>query len=73
MWICIDSYLSVLKELYPRVTRDGIVIFDEYIKTDDLLAWPGAQKAIDEYFEEKKSLISRDKVTGRYYLIKDSD
>ncbi len=65
-----DSYLTALKELYPKVVRGGVVLFDEYMATDEHLHFPGAQKAINEYLGENKSLISRDKITGKYYLIK---
>lgn len=65
-----DSYLTTLKELYPKVEQGGVVLFDEYMATDEHLHFPGAQKAINEYFGDNKSLISRDKITGKYYLIK---
>ncbi|KHE92970.1 MAG: TylF/MycF family methyltransferase [Candidatus Scalindua rubra] len=65
-----DSYLTTLRELYPKVARGGVILFDEYMGTDEHLKFPGAQKAIDEYFGENRSLISRDKVIGKYYLIK---
>ncbi len=65
-----DSYLTALKELYPKVARGGAILFDEYMATDEHLKFPGAQKAIDEYLGDNKALISRDKITGKYYLIK---
>jgi hypothetical protein len=65
-----DSYLTSLEELYPKVNVGGAVLFDEYLGTRDHLKFPGAQRAIDEYFGENKSQILRDKITGKYYLIK---
>lgn len=65
-----ESYLIALQELYLKVTDGGIIAFDEYMGTMEHLHFPGAQKAIDEYLGEKKSLIIRDKVFGKYYLVK---
>ena len=36
-----------LEHLYPRVVSGGIVILDDYG------AFPGATKAVDDYFEDK--------------------
>jgi len=65
-----DSYLTTLRELYPKVARGGVILFDEYMGTDEHLKFPGAQKAIDEYFGENRSSISRDKIIGKYYIVK---
>jgi hypothetical protein len=65
-----QSYLTVLESLYPRVAEGGVVLFDEYLATMDHLKFPGAQKAIDEYFGGAVSSIRRDRMTGKYYLIK---
>ncbi|PIP87109.1 hypothetical protein COW81_02015 [Candidatus Campbellbacteria bacterium CG22_combo_CG10-13_8_21_14_all_36_13] len=65
-----DSYLDVLRELYPKVAKGGIIIFDEYITTADYSKFPGASKAVDEFFGQLKSNIRRDKITGKYYLVK---
>jgi len=64
------SYRTVLKELYPKVSVGGVVLFDEYMDIRSQVNFPGACKAIDEYFGDNISLISRDKTTGQYYLIK---
>ncbi|RJP29788.1 MAG: hypothetical protein C4533_02025 [Candidatus Omnitrophota bacterium] len=65
-----DSYLTVLNEFYPKVVSGGVVLFDEYVTTRDMIYWPGAQRAIDDFFGDKKNLIQRDDRTGKYYLIK---
>jgi hypothetical protein len=36
-----------LEVLFPKVVRNGIVVFDEY----GVLEWPGETKAVDEFFE----------------------
>lgn len=45
-----QSYLTSLDHLYHRVVPGGIFLFDEYEHTVD---WPGARKAIDEFFADK--------------------
>jgi hypothetical protein len=45
-----QSYKSCLDTMYPRVVPGGIIVFDEYEHTVD---WPGARKAIDEFFADK--------------------
>jgi O-methyltransferase len=45
-----QSYLTALEHIYPRMVPGGIILFDEYEHTVD---WPGAQKAIKEFFADK--------------------
>ena len=61
-----ESYKVALKELFPRVNKGGVVLFDEYNNSK----WPGATKAVDEYFERIEYKISYDKMSGKYYIIK---
>lgn len=63
-----DSYKVCLEQFYPKVVPGGAIVFDEY--EDDVKNWPGAKKAIDEFFGEQKSLIQKDLATGKYYFIK---
>ncbi len=65
-----ESYKDPLRILYPRVVEGGVVLFDEYLNTTEHAKFPGAQKAIDEFFGEEVSAIKRDHATGKYYLIK---
>ena len=65
-----SAYLTCLKELYPQVEKGGVILFDEYDSKSDLEKWPGAKKAIDEFFGDKKTRIQHDK-SGKYFLIKD--
>ena len=61
-----QSYKDVLSALYPRVVSQGIVLFDEYQSPK----WPGATKAIDEFFAKEKDRITLDSDSGKYYFIK---
>ncbi|MBI3087359.1 MAG: class I SAM-dependent methyltransferase [Candidatus Omnitrophica bacterium] len=65
-----DSYRTALTRLYPHVAVGGVVLFDEYMGTVEHLHFPGAQKAIAEYFGSRLSQIRQDRQTGKYYLIK---
>lgn len=40
---------SALEALWPKVSRGGVVLFDEYGIED----WPGETAAVDEYFADK--------------------
>jgi hypothetical protein len=43
---------AALQHLWPRVSRGGIVLFDEYGIPD----WPGETQAVDEFFADKPGL-----------------
>jgi O-methyltransferase len=45
-----DSYKVSLEHMYPRVVDGGLILFDEYERPE----WPGAKKAIDEFFADRK-------------------
>ncbi len=61
------SYKTCLKYLLPKVAAGGVVLFDEY---GEELKFPGAKKAIDEYFAGSPYKIEMDFPTGKYYLVK---
>jgi len=44
-----DSYRTCLNLLYEKVVPGGIILFDEY----NCPVWPGATKAVDEFFVDK--------------------
>jgi hypothetical protein len=46
---------AALEALWPRVSRGGVLLFDEYSIPD----WPGETKAVDEFLEDKQSLKLR--------------
>jgi hypothetical protein len=64
------SYRICLETLYPLVEPGGIVAFDEYINTGQLVSFPGAQRAIDEFFGDQVHRIVSDRETGQYHLVK---
>lgn len=43
---------AALEAMWPRVSRGGVVIFDEYGIHD----WPGETAAVDEFFEDKPDI-----------------
>ena len=50
-----DLYLptkAALEVLWPRVSRGGVLLFDEYAIAD----WPGETKAVDEFLVDKPGL-----------------
>lgn len=63
------SYQTCLKELFPKVVPGGVVLFDEYGSDK---TFPGARKAIDEYFSSIPHEFKQDSGTGKYYVIKGS-
>ena len=63
-----QSYREVLETLFPRVVRGGIVAFDEYQDTEK---YPGARRAIDEYFSDRVEKPVRSALFNRYYVIKE--
>lgn len=64
------SYKDILETLYSKLVPGGIIAFDEYLATDELAAYPGAHKAINEFLGDLKSEIQSDPVTGKSYLVK---
>ena len=65
-----ESYRCALRQLQPEVAPGGVTAFDEYLGTFDRINWPGARKAIDEYFGKDISRITKDTSSGKYYLVK---
>lgn len=61
-----ESYKDVLDVLFPNVVPGGVVLFDEYKDTK----WPGATKAVDEYFSGKRYAISYDEIGKKYFVVK---
>ena len=61
-----ESYRTCLSTLYDKVVPRGIIMFDEY----DGKWWPGAKKAIDEFFLNKPERVEKHARGNRYYAVK---
>lgn len=62
-----ESYKLSLEIFYDKVQQGGIIMFDEYGDA----RWPGATKAIDEFFHDKPETVQRHpKCTWKYHVIK---
>ena len=60
------SYKTALEVLYRHVVPGGIVAFDEYRQQ----AWPGATRAIDEFFAARPEKPVKSPLADLYYLVK---
>jgi hypothetical protein len=65
-----QSYKVCLKYLFPKVATGGVILFDEYANAAEVEKFPGAKKAIDEYFAGTNDKIERDQIFGKYFLVK---
>ncbi len=45
---------AVLEHLYPLVSKGGVILLDDYANV-----FPGANKAVDDYFKDKNVIIKR--------------
>lgn len=62
-----ESYKTPLQILYDKVQPGGIIMFDEYRDQ----RWPGASKAIDEFFSDKPETIqAHSKCDWKYHVVK---
>jgi len=62
-----ESYKIALETLYDKVAAGGLICFDEYADP----RWPGARKAIDEFFANKpERVVPHAKCTWKYYVVK---
>jgi len=50
-----ESYKECLEVLYPKLVDGGVVVFDDYGSPK----WPGAKKAVDEYFSGRTESVAR--------------
>lgn len=62
-----QSYKETLEFFYPKIAPGGIIAFDEY---QDTAKYPGAQKAIDEFFSGKPEKLEHSPRIDRYYTVK---
>ena len=64
-----QSYYDCLREIYPRLVKNGIILCDEYDNEKELEKWPGAKIAIDEFVREYSLDLHRH-WTGKVYIKK---
>lgn len=62
------SYKVTLEYFWPKVASGGVVAFDEYKNATE--KFPGAAKAIDEFFGSLVTQIRFNKQANRYYIVK---
>ena len=67
--IDVDLYQPIKDSIdffYPRLTKNGIMVFDDYGCTQ----FPGAKKAIDEFVERNKNVFFVPMPSGEAFLLK---
>lgn len=66
-----QSYKDTLENLYPLVSKGGIIIFDDFLaQEDEDEDFPGARTAVKEFLGEKFSDL-KVSIGGTTYFIKD--
>jgi len=66
-----ESHKSVLEILFDRVSKGGIIIFDDVMSEEDLEdPFPGGRVAVKEFLKEKYDSL-KVSMGGTYYLIKE--
>ena len=63
-----DSYKVCLEHLFAKMVPGGVILFDEYENS----SFPGAKKAVDEFFAPKEEAIARHDC-GKYYAVKGNE
>jgi O-methyltransferase len=61
-----QSYKDCLEWFEPMVAQGGVIAFDEYRSAN----WPGAAKAIDEYYGGSPPDVQQSPHWNRWYLVK---
>ncbi len=65
-----ESYRFCLQTCYDKVVPGGVIMFDEYADP----RWPGATKAIDEFFANRPETVqAHSKCTWKYFVEKDRE
>jgi len=63
-----ESYKVTLEHFWPMVAKGGVALFDEYKNLEGV--FPGASKAIDEFFGDLLPHMQYSKLANRYYIVK---
>lgn len=62
-----EGYKAGLETLYDRVAKGGAILFDEYERTHE---WPGAKRAVDEFFLNKEEKPQKLPFSTSFYVIR---
>jgi len=62
-----DSYKDTLQALYPLVAPGGVILFDDFLVDSAIDAYPGARKAVEEFFEDKPGDLQVSPIGTAYY------
>lgn len=62
------GYRAGLENLYERVSPSGIILFDEY---EHVSEWPGARRAVDEFFIGKVEKPEKLSFSTSYFVKKE--
>ncbi len=65
-----SSYKTCLENLYSKVAKGGLILFDEYKQKDTQKVFPGAAKAIDEFFTDKPEKIQYNEEFDKFFAVK---
>jgi O-methyltransferase len=63
-----DPYLGCLQFFYPRMSKGGVILLDEYNDPP----WPGCNAAVDEFLADKPERLQRIALDNyeKYYFVK---
>jgi len=74
-----EGYKNSLEYLFPKVSRGGIICFDEYREfperapyNSEIAKWPGCDRAVDDFLKtiSGQFKLNQDKEAKKYFLIK---
>ena len=63
-----DSYKHCFENLSNKISKDGMIILDEYFKNNELNIFPGAVAATSEYIIENNLKVSF--INNKGYILK---
>lgn len=62
-----EGYKVGLEVLYERMRPGAVILFDEY---EYVTEWPGARKAVDEFFSQRKEVPQQLPFSQSWYVVK---
>ena len=68
-----QSYTSTLQNLFARVAKGGIIVFDDFFEKDDVTTepFPGARQAVKDFLRDSYSKLQVSMI-GTYYFVKET-